>query len=66
VHQHCEDSLGAFGRDLRDQDLTECLEINPVRIGDELVGRARAIEIWKSLSRSPSFNSTVIESARPI
>jgi hypothetical protein len=66
MHPDCANSLGAFGRDLRDEDLTECLEINPVRIGDELVGRARATEIWKTLSRSPSFNSTVIEPAQPI
>ncbi|MBV8841474.1 MAG: hypothetical protein JO307_01575 [Bryobacterales bacterium] len=58
-------ALGAFARDLRAEDLLECLSINPGRIGDELVGRARAIEIWRSLVRSPSFSSTVIEAARP-
>lgn len=57
-------SLGAFATDLRDEDLIECLSINPGRIGDELVGRARAVEIWKSLVRLRCFNSTVIEAAR--
>ncbi|MBV8841471.1 MAG: hypothetical protein JO307_01560 [Bryobacterales bacterium] len=36
---------GAFARDFRDEDLLECPSINLGRIGDELVGRARAIEI---------------------
>ena len=58
-------TLKAFARDLRDEDLIECLQLNPARIGDELVGRAPAVEIWKRLIRSRSFNSTVIEAARP-
>jgi hypothetical protein len=58
--------LRAFARDLRAEDLLECLLINPARIGDELVGRSRAIEIWKSLVRSRSSTSTVIEAARPV
>lgn len=58
-------TLKAFDRDLRDEDLIECLELNAARIGDELVGRAPAVEIWKRLIRSRSFNSTVIEAARP-
>jgi len=36
--------LGAFTRDFCAEDLLECLSINPGRIGDEMVGRARAIE----------------------
>ena len=57
-------TLGAFGRELRDEELRECLDINPGRIGDELVGRARAAAIWQGLIRSRSFNCTVIEAAR--
>jgi hypothetical protein len=57
-------ALGAFARDFRDEDLAGCLAINPGRIGDELVGRARAIEIWKFLIRSRCFTSTVIEAPR--
>ncbi len=53
--------LGAFARDSRAEDLLECLSINPGRIGAELVGRARAIEIWKSLINSRSFTSAVIQ-----
>lgn len=53
--------LGAFTRDFRAEDLLECLSINPGHIGDELVGRGRAIEIWKSLIRSRSFTSVVIQ-----
>ena len=58
-------TLEAFSRELRDEDLIECLEINPGHIGEELVGRARAVEIWKRLMRLRAFNSTVIEAARP-
>src|SRR5215469_2025522 len=58
--------FGAFGRDFRADDLLECLSINPGRIGDELVGRARAIEIWRSLISSRSFTSAVIQADSPI
>ena len=58
--------LGAFWRDLRDEVLNECLAVNPDRIGEELVGHVRAIEIWKGLIRSRSFNCTVIEAGRPV
>jgi hypothetical protein len=58
--------MGAFARDFCPDDLVECLLISPGRIGDELVGRARAIEIWKSLLRSRSCTSTVIEVPHPI
>ena len=58
--------LGAFGRELRDEDLIECLETNSGRFGAELVGYPRAIEIWRRLSRSRSFNSTVVEGAQPV
>jgi len=57
--------LGAFARDLRDEDLLECLLINRGRIGEELVGRTRAIEIWRGLVSSRCFSSTVIEAAWP-
>jgi hypothetical protein len=45
--------------------LIECLELNPAHIGDELVGRDPAVEIWKRLIRSRSFNCTVVEATRP-
>lgn len=52
--------LGASARDFCNDDLIECLSINPARCGDELVGSARTIEIWKALARSPSFTAAVI------
>lgn len=58
-------TLGAFWRDLRDEDLVECLELDQAHIGEELVGRARAVEIWKRLIRARAFNSTVMEATRP-
>ena len=58
-------TLRAFWRDLRDEDLIECLELNQAHIGEELVGRTRAFEIWKRLIRARAFNSAVIEAARP-
>ena len=57
--------LGAVARDLRDEDLLQCLSINPGRTGDELVGCSRTIEIWKSLMRSRSFAAAVIETGSP-
>ena len=53
-------------RDLRKQDLVECLEIAPAHIGDELVGRAHAIRAWETLIRSRAFNTAVIEAESPI
>ena len=52
--------LGAFARDVCAEDLLECLSINPGRIGDDLVGRARAIEIWKSLLSPSGISSLAI------
>jgi hypothetical protein len=64
VQAQSASALRAFGRELREEDLVECLAINPARIGEELVGSTQAVEIWKRLIRSRSFNSTVIEAAR--
>jgi hypothetical protein len=58
--------LGVLPRHLIEQDLIECLLIRPERLGDEIVGRARAIKAWKNLIRSRSFFSVVIESLRPV
>jgi hypothetical protein len=57
-------ALGVFARDFREDDLIECLSINPARMGDELTGRERAIQTWKKLIRSRAFSSTVIAAAR--
>lgn len=53
--------LGVFARELQEEDLIDCLSIKPARIGDELVGHAHAIEIWKSLIRHQASTSCVIE-----
>jgi hypothetical protein len=53
-------------RGLRDEDLTACLSVDPARIGTELVGYGRAIDAWKELMGSCSFQSAVIEADPPI
>src|SRR5262249_721974 len=51
----------AFVRDLRDEDLAECLSINPGRMGGEFPERAETIRVWKSLTQEPAWTSTVAE-----
>lgn len=51
----------AFVRDLRDEDLIECLSVSPGRMGDELTERAETIQVWRSLTREPAWTSTVAE-----
>jgi hypothetical protein len=41
--------------------LTQCLEITPRHLGEELVGRSRALQVWRSLTRSRMFRSAVLE-----
>jgi len=55
-----------FWRALREEDLISCLDIDPRRVGAELVGKDRAIEAWKALMRSGVFQSAVIESDPPV
>jgi DNA-binding CsgD family transcriptional regulator len=50
-------------RESREADLLECLAIEPRHMGDEIVGRERALRIWKELLRTRAFHSCVIESA---
>ncbi|MEO8052553.1 MAG: hypothetical protein ABI833_19260 [Acidobacteriota bacterium] len=50
-----------FLRNLRQEDLIECLEIQPSRMGTELVGRSEALRAWNELIRSRSFNCIVLE-----
>ena len=52
-------------RTVRDADLTECLRVQPLHLGDQIVGRERALEIWKSLVRRRSFASCVLECPGP-
>jgi len=53
-------------RDLRDEDLISCLNVDPSRIGAELAGYDRAIEAWKHIIGSCSFQSAVIEAEPPV
>jgi hypothetical protein len=53
-------------RKIADADLEECLAVNPAAIGQEIVGRERALIAWRRLLRSPSFNCVVIEMAEAI
>jgi DNA-binding NarL/FixJ family response regulator len=55
-----------FWHPLRDEDLISCLDIDPRRVGAELIGKDRAIEAWKALMRSCAFRSSVIKSEQPI
>jgi hypothetical protein len=53
-------------RALHDCDLTECLSVDPARVGEEIVGHDRAMVAWRNLVRSCSFNSALIEADPPI
>ena len=53
-------------REVCEADLIECLNIEPRHLGDEIIGRERAIAIWKKLIRSRSFHSSVIEHITPL
>ena len=48
-------------REVREADLPQCLNIEPRNIGDEIVGRERAIEVWNGLLRTRAFGSCVVE-----
>jgi hypothetical protein len=48
-------------REANAEDLVECLAIEPRMWGDEIVGRERALEVWRSLTRSLACNSAVVE-----
>jgi hypothetical protein len=50
-------------RKIADADLEECLAVNPAAIGQEIVGKERAVIAWRRLLRSPSFNGVVVEMA---
>ena len=48
-------------REVGDADLIECLDIEPRVWGDEIIGRERALQVWKEWIRSMSFHSCVLE-----
>lgn len=53
-------------RPIRPAELEVCLSINPKGLGHEIVGRTRAIAVWRWLLKSRSFQSFAIESDKPI
>jgi hypothetical protein len=55
-----------YWRPISETDLSECLEIQPACMGDQIVGRASALRVWKSFLPDPSFLANVIESERPL
>lgn len=52
-------------REVCEADLIECLGIEPLHLGEEIVGHKQAIAIWKQMIRSRSFHSSVIELLQP-
>jgi hypothetical protein len=48
-------------RKITEQDLEKCLAMDQRQMGHELIGKARALKAWKTLIRSSSFASCVIE-----
>ena len=55
-----------YWRPISDPDLSECLDIQPACMGDQIVGRGAALRVWKSLLHDSSFLANVIESERPL
>jgi hypothetical protein len=53
-------------RPISESDLSECLNIQPACLGDQIVGRRTTLSVWQSLLDHPSFQANVIESDRPI
>jgi hypothetical protein len=52
-------------REFHKRDLFECLNVEPGRIGVELVGRERALAAWRRLICVPHFCSGVVEADSP-
>lgn len=55
-----------YWRPLRKADLAPCLETQPACLGDQIVGRSKALRVWKTFLDHPAFQATVIESELPI
>ena len=55
-----------YWRPIAEADLSECLEIQPACLGDQIVGRSTAVRVWKDLLDNPAFQANVIESERPL
>ncbi len=55
-----------YWRPISESDLSECLNIQPACLGDQIVGRRTALRVWQSLMDHPSFQANVIESDRSV
>lgn len=55
-----------YWRPIAEADLAKCLEIQPACLGDQIVGAAAALRVWKSLLDNAAFHANVIESERPV
>jgi hypothetical protein len=55
-----------YWRPITKADLSTCLEIQPACLGDQIVGCAAALRIWKSFLDNPAFHANVIEAERPV
>jgi hypothetical protein len=55
-----------YWRPIRETDLIKCLDVQPDCIGDQKVGRAAALNVWKSFLDSAAFLGIVIESETPV
>jgi hypothetical protein len=58
--------MPATSRDFHEEDLLPCLNIDERRIGDSMIGRTRAILMWKRLFRLQSFEGRVLEYDPPL
>jgi hypothetical protein len=50
-------------RDLREDDVEDCLSFNPNSIGQEIIGWPATIAVWKSLIGNRAFRSIVAETS---
>src|SRR5437773_8919011 len=55
-----------YWRPIAEADLSECLEIQPACLGDQIVGRSTALRVWRTLLDNAAFLANVIESERPL
>jgi hypothetical protein len=55
-----------YCRPIREADLEACLDVQPACLGDEIVGREAALEVWRQWLGSAAFQANVIESDRTL
>jgi len=52
-------------REAREADLGVCLKAHPHSLGHEIIGRSRAMGVWKDLLHNPAFVCRVVVEERP-